>query len=286
MAGQVASRTRMLPAAHRRREARREARLAEARGAGLHLRDAAGADQDVGGEAGDRHAQQPQARARPRRISALASATEGSELSGGMRDEAPSGTAAAIASRLIGSSGVLLRANLGCPGAGAKGGASVWNCRFSQPVPLSAGPVIGRDRGFAALGQNPLHRAPGREGSARRARPAAPGASPGRGRPAPGSAGSATGRGRILPLSDKSPCALRRGLGGRRGPASGAPPRCGACRANARLRRHRMRAALCCVRTKSLPRAVRWDRRLRGARKTSRNISSYSAQCPGASAGG
>jgi hypothetical protein len=70
-AGRVAHPDR--PRLQRRGEARREARLAERDRAGLHLRHAAGADQQVGGEAGDGHAEQPQPRA-PRRTSARASA--------------------------------------------------------------------------------------------------------------------------------------------------------------------------------------------------------------------
>ena len=59
-AGQVQSRTTQRAGADGGREARREAGLAERDGAGLDLGDAAGADQHVGGEAGDRHAEQPQ----------------------------------------------------------------------------------------------------------------------------------------------------------------------------------------------------------------------------------
>ena len=50
--------------AQRGREARREAGLAERHGGGFQLRHAAGADQDVGGEARHRHAEQAQV-ARP-----------------------------------------------------------------------------------------------------------------------------------------------------------------------------------------------------------------------------
>ena len=61
MAGQVASRTVMRPAAERGGEARRGARLAERDGAGFHRGNATRADQQVGRVTGDWNAEQAEA---------------------------------------------------------------------------------------------------------------------------------------------------------------------------------------------------------------------------------
>jgi hypothetical protein len=91
IAGQVASRTVMRPAFSAAVKRGREAGLAERDGAGLHLRHAAGADQQVGGEA--ETARRAAAARAPRPHQRAGERDEGRELSGGRASSAPSGTA-------------------------------------------------------------------------------------------------------------------------------------------------------------------------------------------------